>query len=98
VDPIAVIFTQLLLHAAAEMHKTTPEHSANFAEFLLHADIPKGCSSIEYTVVAMSRRASAAESRSCDSGGAFSNRPSGSSEFRIFSTRAMPMSTPHGLG
>jgi hypothetical protein len=40
VDRIAAICTRLFLHVTAEKYKPKPEHSANFAEFLLHDDIP----------------------------------------------------------
>jgi len=40
VDRIAAICTRLFLHVTAEKYKPKPEHNANFAEFLLHDDIP----------------------------------------------------------
>jgi hypothetical protein len=40
VDRIAAICTRLFLHVTAEQYKPKAEHNANFAEFLLHKDIP----------------------------------------------------------
>lgn len=40
VDRIAAVCTRLFLHMTAEQYKPKPEHNANFAEFLLHDDIP----------------------------------------------------------
>jgi MoxR-like ATPase len=40
VDRIAAICTRLFLHVTAEKYKARPEHNTNFAEFLLHDDIP----------------------------------------------------------
>ena len=40
VDRIAAICTRLFLHVTAEKYQSKPEHAVNFAEFLLHDDIP----------------------------------------------------------
>jgi len=40
VDRISAICTRLFLHVTAEKYTPKPEHNANFAEFLLHDDIP----------------------------------------------------------
>lgn len=40
VDRIAAICTRLYLYMTNERYKPKPEHTANFVEFLLHADIP----------------------------------------------------------